>query len=379
MESETTSKDLEKAIHAMEQDIPGPNLARQAAARQAFLAEARRLRQQQAVSDQSARRPIGWKTLLWPEKENTLMATLAKAMVILVMATGLVTGTALAVDGSLPGEPLYPADLAMEQAQLALTVGTRAQAQLRLKLVEERTDELLALAEEGETPDEASVDRLQEQLQLTLETLAQVGQQQRTQLMTRLRDQADTQAAELEALNMAETAGLLVQTREMAQLGIDDPAGFENRVRNGIGWSEDDEPVDEEPVENLEVVVEDEEGEVVEEEVIGEEDETPLQTRDQLQDQSCDGDCDQTRDQLHDQTQDQLHDQTQDQTHDQLQDGSCGTMDCTPMGDGSQDNSQGENHPDDHHQDDHNQDDHSGGGDDGGGGGSGSGSGGGKR
>ena len=141
------------------------------------------------------------------------MATLAKAMAVLVVATGLVTGTAMAADGSLPGEPLYPADLALEQTQLALTGGARAQAQLRLKLVEERADELLALAEEGETPDEASQHRLQEQLALALGTLAQVQEQQRTQLMTQFRDQVDAQAAEFEALNMAEMAGLLVQTR----------------------------------------------------------------------------------------------------------------------------------------------------------------------
>jgi uncharacterized membrane protein YgcG len=387
MESETIPEDLKKAIHAMEQGIPGPNPIRQAAARQAFLAEARRLRQQQAVSGQSARRHTGWKTLLWPKKENSLMATLAKAMVIMVVATGLVTGTALAADDSLPGEPLYPADLALEQAQLALTVGSHAQAQLRLKLVEERADELLALAEAGKTPDEASQYRLQEQLNLTLETLAQVQEQQRTQLMTQFRDQVDAEAAEFEALNMAETAGLLVQTREMAQLGIDDPAGFENRMRSGMGWPEDDEPVDEEPVEGPDVVDEEDDGETVEDETLDDAGEAPLQTRDQLQDQSCGEDCDQTRDQLHDQTQDQMqdqmhdqtqdqtqdqmHDQTQDQTRDQLQDGSCDTMDCTPMGDGPQENPQGENHQDDHHGDDH-----SGGGD---GGGSSGGSGGGKR
>jgi hypothetical protein len=358
MKSETTPEDLKKAIHAMEQSIPGPNPARQAAARQAFLAEARRLRQEQAVSDQHARRHIGWKSRLWAAKENPIMATLAKAMVALVMATGLVTGTAMAADSSLPGGPLYPADLALEQAQLALTTNTQAQAQFRLKLVEERADELLALAESGQAPDDASLDRLQEQAQLTLTTLAQVGEQQRVQLMTQLRDQTATQAAEFNALDMPATAGLLMQVREMAQMGIDDPAGFENHVRNGMGWSEDVEPVDEEP-EDTGVEAE---GEIVEDETLDDAGERPYQTQDQLRDQTCDQlqdpTCDQTQDQtqdqLHDQTQDQLQDQTctdqtcdqtQDQTQDQLQDGNC--MDCDPMGDGPMD-SQGDHHQDDH-------------------------------
>jgi hypothetical protein len=355
MKSKTTPPDVERAIHAMEQSIPRPDPARQAAARRAFLAEARRLRQQQTVSDQRASRHREWKTLLWATKEKPLMATLAKAMAVLVVATGLVTGTALAADSSLPGEPLYPADLALEQTQLALTVGTRAQAQLRLKLVEERTEELLEMAESGQAPDEANLDRLQEQAQLTLTTLAQVQEQQRTPLMTQLRDQANAQAAEFGALDMAETAGLLMQVREMAQLGIDDPAGFENHVRNGMGWSEDAEPTDEESVEEPEADDVDEEGEIVEDEVLDDAGETPFQTRDGLQDQTCDGACDQTQDQ----TQDQLHDQVQDQTHDQLQDGSCGMGDCVPMGDGSPENSPGEHH----------QDDHSGGGSSGSGGG----------
>jgi len=295
------------------------------------------------------------------------MATLAKAMVALVMATGLVTGTAMAADSSLPGGPLYPADLALEQAQLALTTNTQAQAQLRLKLVEERADELLALAESGQAPDDASLDRLQEQAQLTLTTLAQVGEQQRVQLMTQLRDQTDTRAAEFNALDMPETAGLLMRVREMAQMGIDDPAGFENHLRNGMGWPEDVEPVDEEPVEES---VGEPEDTGVEDEMLDDTGERPYQDQDQLRDQTCDQTqdptCDQTQDQtqdqLHDQTQDQLHDQTQDQlrdqtcvdqmcdqtqdqTQDQLQDGSC--TDCVPMGDGPM-GSQGDNHQDNH-------------------------------
>jgi hypothetical protein len=294
------------------------------------------------------------------------MATLAKAMVALVMATGLVTGTAMAADSSVPGGPLYPADLALEQAQLALTTNTQAQAQLRLKLVEERADELLSLAESGDAPDDASLDRLQEQAQLTLTTLAQVGEQQRTQLMTRLRDQTDTQAAEFNALDMPETAGLLMQVREMAQMGIDDPAGFENHVRNGMGWSEGDESVDEEPVDDSVDEPEDtgveDEGVIVEDETLDDAGERPYQDQDQLRDQSCDQTqdptCDQaqdqTQDQMHDQTQDQLHDQscvdqmcdqTQDQVQDQMHDGSC--MDCEPMGDGPMD-SQGGHHQDNH-------------------------------
>lgn len=310
MKQERLPKIVEEAVQAMEKDIPSPDPARQAAALNAFLAHARQLRQQQAVSPGAVMRLRGWRHHLWPEKESIVMMALAKALVVLVVASGLVTGTALAADPSQPGDALYPVDLAMEQAQLRVTTGTQARAQLQVKLADERAEELLGLVEDGETPDEESVNRLQNQLHLALSTATQLQQQQRTQLLTQLQDKAGQQADEFEAGGLKLEAQMMVRTREMALLGIEDPAGLEAHLRNGKGWLVE-EP--EEPTDSVEDPVED----------IADETEEPAQAQEptQLQEQE----------QFQEQTQEQT------QTQDQLRDGTCEAddPDCVPGGDGA--------------------------------------------
>lgn len=247
------------------------------------------------------------------------MTALARALVVLVVASGLVTGTALAADPSQPGDALYPVDLAVEQAQLRITTRTQARAQLQVKLADERAEELLALVEDGETPDEESVNRLQNQLHLALTTATQLQQQQRTRLLTQLHDRADQQADEFEASGLKLEAQMMVRTREMAALGIEDPPGLEARLRSGKGWvvEEPEEPTDpvQDPVEDVADETED-----PADDVAGETEE-PVETEEPAQ--------------LQTQEQTQIQDQTQSQ--DQLRDGTCGAddPDCVPGGDGA--------------------------------------------
>jgi hypothetical protein len=312
MKHERLPKIVEEAVQAMEKDIPSPDPARQAAALNDFLAQARQLRQQQAVSPGAVMRLRGWRHHLWPEKESIVMTALAKALVVLVVASGLVTGTALAADSSQPGDALYPVDLAMEQAQLRITTRTQNRAQLQVKLADERAEELIGLAEDGETPDEESVNRLQNQLHLALSTATQLQQQQRTQLLTQLQDKAGQQADEFEANGLKLEAQIMVRTREMAQLGIEDPPGLEAHLRNGKGWTaeEPEEPTDPtDPTDPVEDPVTDPVEDVVDET------EDPAQAQEQFQEQT----------------------QEQTQTQDQLRDGTCeaGDLDCVPGGDGA--------------------------------------------
>jgi hypothetical protein len=310
---------MEKALNTLQQDIPGPNPARQAAARRAFLAEARRLRQQQPVSGREAIRHIGWVHNLILKKESFAMTTLLRASALIGLLSVLVVGTALAADASLPGQLLYPVDLTVEQVGLALARTPEARADLSLELATERTDELIALAEEGTTPDQAGLDRLQVQLQECLATATQLQQQDRIQLLTQLRDMAQQQASEFEELGRHQEATIMIRTREQAQLGIDDPVGFQARQRDGLGWQEE-EPVEEpEPTE-----------EATDEPALESVDEAngPDRDRDQDQLQDCEpgtGDCEPAQDQI----------QGQQQDRDQLRDGTCDDDgDCVPNGDG---------------------------------------------
>ena len=84
---------VDKALTAM-QDIPVPDPTRQAAARRAFLAQARQLRQQQPVSRRASIRHIGWMQNWIQNKETLIMTPLAKALAVVVVVSGLATGTA---------------------------------------------------------------------------------------------------------------------------------------------------------------------------------------------------------------------------------------------------------------------------------------------
>jgi len=238
------------------------------------------------------------------------MMALARALLALVVASGLVTGTALAADPSQPGDALYPVDLAMEQAQLRITTQTQSRAQLQVKLADERAEELLDLVEDGETPDEESVNRLQNQLHLALSTATQLQQQERTRLLTQLQDKAGQQADEFEANGLKLEAQIMVRTRELAQLGIEDPPGLEATLRNGKGWAVEDP---EEPTDPVEDPVTD----PVEDTADETEEPAPAQEPTQLQEQE------------------QFQEQTQ--TQDQLRDGTCEAddPDCIPGGDGA--------------------------------------------
>ncbi|GAB4479989.1 MAG: hypothetical protein Kow00124_26200 [Anaerolineae bacterium] len=316
-------EDVEKAFEAMN-EIPAPDPTRQMAARSAFLAEARRLRQMKAAA-RDAHPLWGWVAGLFAVKERwTMMTPIAKALAILLILSVTATGTAAAADASLPDSALYPVDLAVEQVQLALTTRAQTRAELQLRLLNERADEIIALMARGTPPDSAALVRLQTQLQTCLESASQLQTQQMVQLLARFRDMAQIKGDAMQGAGLADGAALMSQAREQAQLGIDDPAGFAYQHRHGAGWAED-EPV-EEPVDDG--TVDDSSGvdEADDAATPGDGDPDRDQTRDQLRDGSCqeDGtDCE------------PIQDQTRDQTRDQLQDGSCredGT-DCVPQGD----------------------------------------------
>ena len=139
---------VDEALSTMK-DIPAPDPARQLAARQTFLAEARRMRLAKASAEQKGTHHRG-RTLF--NKEQWIMNPLVRALMAVIIISGGAVGTAAAADASQPGDALYPVDRGMEQIQSALAMSTQAQARLNLRLVEERAEEIVSLAEEGVAP-----------------------------------------------------------------------------------------------------------------------------------------------------------------------------------------------------------------------------------
>jgi len=169
------------------------------------------------------------------------MMTMAKVAMVLLVLSGAATGTAFAADGSLPGQPLYPLDLQMEQVQTMLATTTEAQTNLSLGLAGERADEVRAMVQAGWTPDQAVMERFQNQFGQTLEASTQLQDREMVHALTRLRDMAQQQAGQMQSIGFARGEAALSRICQQAQDGIDDPVGFRRRYRGGRG-GQDDEP-----------------------------------------------------------------------------------------------------------------------------------------
>jgi len=182
--------------------------------------------------------------LAYPRKEQWRMSTLLiKAAVILGVVFGSMGGTAAYAAQSLPGSPVYPLKLTMEQARIALASGPAEQANLYLRLAQVRTQEMEQLVQQGDVPDEGTLNRLQNQVNQAFQLAAQLpdGQMQgvltQAQQMLQTEEQRMTQTqamagqAAQEPLQQAQQ--FLQQARTAAQTGVNEPQAFRNSYQHG--------------------------------------------------------------------------------------------------------------------------------------------------
>ncbi|MFC1954983.1 DUF5667 domain-containing protein [Chloroflexota bacterium] len=73
-------------------------------------------------------------------------ATVAVTVLVLILASG---GTVAAAGNSMPDEPLYQVKLATEKARLTLTPSALGKAELYVKLIDKRVNEIVKMAEKG--------------------------------------------------------------------------------------------------------------------------------------------------------------------------------------------------------------------------------------
>jgi len=89
------------------------------------------------------------------------LATVAIIAIVLLAGGGVVA----AAGNSLPGSPLYPVKLATESVRLALTPSDLGKAELNAAFADERVDEIIRLAENGDASlIVETTDRMNEQL-----------------------------------------------------------------------------------------------------------------------------------------------------------------------------------------------------------------------
>lgn len=161
--------------------VPPPQA--KAAHRARFLSEAVRLREESlSAPPQTSVAGIlrGWAARLStlhlpaPARRAALSALL---VVVLLLAAG--GGAVSAAAGSLPGSRLYPLKLAVEDTRLLVTFSPPGRAQLYLRFVEERTEEMLRLSAAGRPVDEIVLQRMAQEFEAAVQTATAVASSDR--------------------------------------------------------------------------------------------------------------------------------------------------------------------------------------------------------
>ncbi len=236
------------ALQAVEMPAPEARLAD----RNAFLSQMADFRGQ-AVSLSPLARLKGWiaHSIPWfvsqpssyRKEQRRMSVLLAKIALVVSLAFGS-TGGALAVAAdSLPGSPLYPAKLGMEEVRLNLAAGPADQAALHLTLAQTRAQEMEQVALEGGVPDEPTLARLQTHLNAGLSLAAQlpdeamhgwlIQAQQMIQAQEQALIQAQAGAAGPAQEPLQQASRYLNQAGQEVETGLQDPQTFRWRHAGG--------------------------------------------------------------------------------------------------------------------------------------------------
>ncbi len=234
------------ALQAVE--LPAPEV--QLADRNEFLGQIAEFRGQ-AVSLSPLARLKGWIAHSFPwfvsqpsssrKEQRRMSVLLAKIALVVSLAFGS-TGGALAVAAdSLPGSPLYPAKLGMEEMRLNLAADPADQAALQLSLAQTRAQEMEQVALAGGVPDEPTLTRLQTHLNAGLSLAAQLPDEAmhgwliQAQQMIQAQEQALTQTQARVAgpaqEPLQQASRYLHQAGQEVEAGLQDPQTF--RWRHG--------------------------------------------------------------------------------------------------------------------------------------------------
>ncbi|MCA9932789.1 MAG: hypothetical protein H6662_02305 [Ardenticatenaceae bacterium] len=157
-------------------------------------------------------------------KEWSPMSTiLAKALVTLIILVGSVGGTAAMAADSLPNSPLYTVKTAMENLQLNMTNDTVEEANLQIELAQTRIQEMKQMALNGDTPDDATLARLQTHLETALQLAANAPDAQMNGLLL-----------QAQLMLQGETPGML-QVQQQVHASAQEALGNAYQLMNQIG------------------------------------------------------------------------------------------------------------------------------------------------
>ncbi len=169
------------------------------------------------------------------EKQPMIGSLIFKTSLIFAMVFGSAGGAAVAAAQSLPGSPLYPVKLAAEETRLQLVNDATAEALLHLNYAQERVDEMVQLAQNGQAVDETVISRWQEHVNTALQLAETSPKAARQAILTRAQEALQQQWQELAQINAANAAQ---QALQQAQMDIEQAQEqVQNKLENAEQYS----------------------------------------------------------------------------------------------------------------------------------------------
>ena len=315
------------ATSQMYADVPAP--PRGLAAGRRRLLEAAAQQRVQAP----ATRTLSHNTERKPKMQLLFATKIVSAVLAVVVSLSAVGGgAAVAANGSIPGDVLYPVKLTSEDVRMALASAPAGQVALALQFADQRVAEIRAMVGRERQVPEAVVTRMEQHVSRAMNQAAWASDEEMPGLLERIMQRTQAQAQALEQLRaraqeqnqaqLEEAERICQQAHEEARAGLDDPQTFRARYQHREGMPEDvtpPQPSTPGPQGN---------GEGPSGPGEPGQNETGLpqgeQQRDRDREQDCDGEqgqeCDPQQDQDQDRQQDQEQDRDQQQDQDRQQD-----------------------------------------------------------
>lgn len=217
---------LASSLREQYAEVPEPQ-AQLAVGRARLRRETRVARRAAAAEQVAARRQV-----LGQERRSNMRLRLVPALVSIAVVVAVwmagMAGVALAADAAGPGEPLYGIDRAIERIQLRLTYNPEAATQLRMRLTEERMQEIQNLVRKQDQ------ERLQEALGEYANAVGALaaGPEARKQLAdpARVREMSQVLERNEEQMRYA------FQTGDNGEDEEEDTPGVKGSGRTGNGW-----------------------------------------------------------------------------------------------------------------------------------------------
>lgn len=219
-------------------DIPARDPEIINSSKNAYLAEI--TKSSLAVSASEEARHTGWIANLFLRKEPLRMSTVGTIILIISMIVGGSGITAVSAQSSLPDSSLYPVKLLTEGIQFSFTRDPYAKWQLSLQLTESRMEEIRAMLSNGTVPSEAVLQRLNTQLEQTLQLASNLGGDRATQALTQTQTRLETQAQMLLQVQTSIPKGaaviarvqLMIQERiRQTQSGLENPLQLQQQLQ----------------------------------------------------------------------------------------------------------------------------------------------------